>query len=199
MTGGRAERIGVFGGTFDPPHIGHLVAALEVRERLWLDRLLIVPANVPWQKVGSRTITPAAVRLEMVRAATAGLPGLEVSDQEIRRGGDSFTIDTVEELLAEDADRQVFVVVGADTEPLLDTWERIGDLRAKAAIVVVSRGGGASPEVVDDRVERVVIPRLEVSSTDLRQRVADGRTIDVLVPPEVHAVIVAHRLYRVAG
>jgi nicotinate-nucleotide adenylyltransferase len=199
MTGGRAERIGVFGGTFDPPHIGHLVAALEVRERLWLDRLLIVPANVPWQKVGSRTITPAAIRLEMVRAATAGLPGLEVSDQEIRRGGDSFTIDTVEELLAEDADRQVFVVVGADTEPLLDTWERIGDLRAKAAIVVVSRGGGASPEVGDDRVERVVIPRLEVSSTDLRQRVADGRTIDVLVPPEVHAVIDAHRLYRVAG
>lgn len=199
MTGGRAERIGVFGGTFDPPHIGHLVAALEVRERLWLDRLLIVPANVPWQKVGSRTITPAAIRLEMVRAATAGLAGLEVSDQEIRRGGDSFTIDTVEELLAEDADRQVFVVVGADTEPLLETWERIGDLRAKAAIVVVTRGGGASPEVGDDRVERVTIPRLEVSSTDLRQRVADGRTIDVLVPPEVHAVIDAHRLYRVAG
>jgi nicotinate-nucleotide adenylyltransferase len=199
MTGGRAERVGVFGGTFDPPHIGHLVAALEVRERLGLDRMLIVPANVPWQKVGSRKITSAAIRLEMVRAATAGLPGLEVSDQEIRRGGDSFTIDTVEELLAEEASRQVFVVVGADTEPLLDTWERIEDLRAMAAIVVVSRGGEAAGDVGDDRVERVAIPRLEVSSTDLRKRVADGRTIDVLVPPEVHAVFDAHRLYRVAG
>ena len=199
MTGGRAERIGIFGGTFDPPHIGHLVAAVEVRERLGLDRMLIVPANVPWQKVGSRKITSAAIRLEMVRAATAGLAGLEVSEREIRRGGDSFTIDTVEELLAEDPEREVFVVVGADTESLLDTWERIEDLRAKASLVVVSRGGDTAGVVGDVRVERVAIPRLEVSSTDLRARVAAGRTIEVLVPASVQAVIDTHRLYRVAG
>lgn len=199
MTEGRAERIGIFGGTFDPPHIGHLVAALEVREQLGLDRMLLVPANVPWQKVGTRAITPAAIRLEMVRAATEGLAGLEVSDQEIRRGGDSYTIDTVEELLTEDPAREIFVVFGADTEPLLGTWARIEDLRAKAKLVVVSRGDDRRGAEVDDRVERVSIPRLEVSSTELRDRVSGGRLIEVLVPPAVQAVIHAHRLYRVAG
>lgn len=199
MTEGRAERIGIFGGTFDPPHIGHLVAALEVRDALDLDRMVLVPANVPWQKVGTRDITAASIRLELTRAAIEGLTGLEVSDREIRRGGDSFSVDTVEELLAEDPTRQVFVVVGADTEALLDTWERIGDLRAQATVVVVSRGADQLPTGPGAPVERVVIPRLDVSSTELRSRVADDRSIAVLVPPAVQVIVEARRLYRVPG
>lgn len=199
MTEGRAERIGIFGGTFDPPHIGHLVAALEVRDALGLDRMVLVPANVPWQKVGTRDVTAAAIRLEMARAAVEGLAGLEVSDREILRGGNSYTADTVDELLDEDPSRTIFVVVGDDTEALLDTWERIGDLRARATIVVVSRGEDHGRGEAEERHARVTIPRIDVSSTDLRARVASDRSIAVLVPSPVQDVVAAHRLYRVPG
>ena len=107
-------RIGVFGGTFDPPHIGHLAVAVEVRHALALDRVLMVVANDPWQKRGARVLTPAADRLEMVRAAAQDLDGVEADDREIRRGGPSYTVDTVEELLGEQPGAELFVVVGAD-------------------------------------------------------------------------------------
>src|SRR5690242_4710235 len=91
------RRIGLFGGTFDPPHIGHLVTAIDVRAALGLEVVLMVVANEPWQKVGSRAISPASVRVDMVRAAVGDEPGIEVSDIEVRRGGPSYTVDTVEE------------------------------------------------------------------------------------------------------
>src|SRR5690606_27243253 len=121
---GPGRRIGVFGGTFDPPHVGHLVPALFVAEALALDVVLLVVANVPWQKVGSRPISPARDRLDMVRAAVDGVDVLEASDLEIRRGGDTFTVDTIAELRAQGPDDDLVLILGSDAASGLDTWER---------------------------------------------------------------------------
>ena len=141
-------RIGIFGGTFDPPHVGHLAAAVNVRHSLGLDLVLLVVANVPWQKVGERPVSPAADRLELVRLAVGDVEGLEVDDREIRRGGDSYTADTVAELLEEDPSSEVFVIVGSDAAAGLPTWERIDEVRARSVIVVVDR-----PGVPDEQLE----------------------------------------------
>ena len=108
------RRIGVFGGTFDPPHIGHLVAAVDAQQVLGLDVVLLVVAAVPWQKVGERAISPAGERVAMVRAAVADRPGLEVSELEIRRGGPSYTADTLAELRHAEPDADLFVILGRD-------------------------------------------------------------------------------------
>ena len=191
-------RIGLFGGTFDPPHVGHLVAAVNVRHALGLHRLLLTVANVPWQKVGSRPLSPAADRLAMVEAAVAGVEGLEASDLELVRGGDSYTIDTVEQLRAEDPTCQLFVVVGEDAAAGMPSWERIDDLRAQACLVVVERPGTTVDLPAGWSFQRVEVPRLEVSSTDLRARVRDGRPLDYLVPPATVACLMQRRLYREA-
>lgn len=110
----RGPRIGVFGGTFDPPHVGHLVTAVNVRHELQLDTVLLMVANVPWQKVGSRPISPASQRFAMVRSTVADVPGLEASDIEIVHGGPSYTADTLEALAHEHPDAQLFTIVGDD-------------------------------------------------------------------------------------
>src|SRR4051794_20612627 len=107
-------RTGVLGGTFDPPHIGHLLAAVNVRHALDLDEVLLVVANDPWQKTGSRPITPAEDRLAMVRAAAEGLGGIVASDLELRRGGPSYMVDTLAELGEHDPDGERFLILGAD-------------------------------------------------------------------------------------
>ncbi len=192
------SRIGVFGGTFDPPHVGHLVAAVNVRHALGLDRVLLTVANVPWQKVGSRPVSAAADRLAMVGAAVAEVDGLEASSLEIDRGGDSFTIDTVEHLHSRDPECTVFVIVGEDAAAGMPTWERIDDLRAQASLVVVGRPGATVELPEGWAFQRVEVPRLEVSSTDLRARVCDGRPLDYLVPPATVACMRRLRLYREA-
>lgn len=194
-----SERLGIFGGTFDPPHIGHLVSAVNVRFELSLDRVLLMVNNVPWQKVGSRSISPAEDRLAMVEAAVADVSGLEASRLEIDAGGLSFTADTVSTLLEEDPARDLYVILGADAAAGLDTWERSEDVRARTTIVVVERPGAQDVEPLPGwRWERVEVPRLEVSSTDLRQRVVDGRPLDYLVTHEVVDCIEARGLYRAA-
>lgn len=193
----RVERIGLFGGTFDPPHVGHLAAAVNARHDLDLDVVLLVVANIPWQKVGGRTISPAHARLELVRLAVGDVEGLEVCDREIRRGGRSYTADTVDDLLAEaPSSRELFVIVGSDAAEGLPTWERVDEVRERAVIVVVDRPGGAWSPPPGWAVERVVVPRLEISSTDLRARVAAGRPLDYLVPAAVVSGIKRLGLYR---
>ncbi len=172
----------MFGGTFDPVHVGHLVAAANVRHALHLDRVLLVVANVPWQKVGRR-LTPAEDRLAVVEAAVEGAEGLEASRLEIDRGGDSVTADTLEELMAADPERELFLVVGADVAAELGTWRRVATVAELATVVVVTRGGVAQPALgAPWRSERVEIPALEVSSSDLRARRAAGRPLDFLIP-----------------
>jgi nicotinate-nucleotide adenylyltransferase len=191
-----AERLGVLGGTFDPPHVAHLVAALDVRHELDLDRVLLVVANDPWQKRGTRAITPAADRLALVEAAIAGHDGLEADDREIRRGGASYTAETLEELAAEDPTRELFVVVGTDLAAGLATWHRPEAIAALATLVLVERPGVAVTDPPPGfRVERVRTPRLDISSTDLRARLAAGRPVDLLLPGGVATEIHRRRLY----
>ena len=134
-------RIGVLGGTFDPPHFGHLAAALEVRHRLRLSVVLFVVANDPWQKSALQPVTPARKRLEMVRAAISGLDGLEASSLEIDRGGESYMADTLQELRSQHPGAELMLVVGSDTAQGLDTWKRPAELRELSTTVVVDRAG----------------------------------------------------------
>jgi nicotinate-nucleotide adenylyltransferase len=194
------ERLGVFGGTFDPPHVGHLVTAVNVRHELALDRVLLVVNAHPWQKLGTRDITPAADRLAMVAAAVGKVEGLEASAVELDRGGMSYTADTLDTLLAERPDRELFVVLGSDAAAGLTTWERADEVRQLATIVVVDRPGAEESHPPPGwSWRRVEVPRLEVSSTDLRARVADGRPLDYLLTADVIATIEHRGLYRGAA
>ena len=194
MTGG--PRIGILGGTFDPIHVGHLVAAVNVRYSLALDRLLLVVANVPWQKAGLRSITPAEDRYALVEAAVGDVEGVEASRIEIDRGGPSYTVETVEEVARQFPSASLFCVVGADVADELGTWERSEVIAELATLVVVNRPGSVrTAPLVGWRVEEVEVPALEVSSTDLRARAADGRPLDYLVPEEAVRCIRARGLY----
>ncbi|MSO85893.1 MAG: nicotinate (nicotinamide) nucleotide adenylyltransferase [Acidimicrobiia bacterium] len=191
------ERLGIFGGTFDPPHVGHLVCAVNVRYHLRLDRVLLVVNDLPWQKIGTRPISPAAQRLAMVEAAVADVDGLEASRIEIDAGGLSYTADTLARLRAESLTDDFFVVLGADAAAGLPTWERLDEVREQATIVVVERPGAAAVTPLEGfRWESVEVPGLQVSSTDLRARVSDGRPLDYLATREVVEWISAHNLYQ---
>jgi nicotinate-nucleotide adenylyltransferase len=196
-----AERIGVFGGTFDPVHVGHLVAAVNARHALGLDRVLLIVANVPWQKAGQRQVSPAQDRYAMVEAAVSGVPGVEASPLEIQRGGPSYTADTVAELRARHPGAQLFVIVGWDVSSELASWERFEEVRDLATLVVVNRPGAVAPVGLVQqgwRLEEVTVPNLEISSTDLRARAATGRPLDYLVPETAVRVIRQRHLYSVS-
>jgi nicotinate-nucleotide adenylyltransferase len=188
------ERIGVFGGTFDPVHVGHVVAAVETRAVLTLDRVLMVVAGDPWQK-RDQVVASAVDRLALVEAAVEGIEGVEASALEIERRAPSVTADTLEALAA--PDRELFVVLGADAVRNMPTWRRLEETRALATIAVVERSGehDVAPPGEGWRVEHVRIPRLEVSSTDLRTRLAAGRPVDGLVPPGTVRAIRERDLY----
>ncbi|MGH8978656.1 MAG: nicotinate-nucleotide adenylyltransferase [Acidimicrobiia bacterium] len=191
------ERLGIFGGTFDPVHIGHLVAALEARHQLALDRVLFVVAREPWQKHGT-VVAPAEARFAMVQAAVAGVEGFEASTIELTRGGPSFTIDTVEQLAADD--RHLFLIVGTDAAAGLDTWERAADLRRAVTIAVMDRATDIAPAPLPGWDHRFVsMPRIDVSSTAIRERIAVGGPIEILVPDAAIRVIRERHLYTPAG
>jgi nicotinate-nucleotide adenylyltransferase len=196
------DRIGILGGTFDPVHIGHLVAAVNTRHDLELDRVLLVVANEPWQKTGARAVTPAAERLALVEAAVGDVEGVEASDLEIVRGGISYTADTVAELAELHPQCELFLVVGEDVAAALQTWERIDEIRDGVTLVVVSRPGDFErpPPVLEGwRTEVVEIPAIEISSTDLRERAATGRPLDYLVPEAAIHRLRERALYAVDG
>ncbi|MGI8663759.1 MAG: nicotinate-nucleotide adenylyltransferase [Acidimicrobiales bacterium] len=190
------RRIGVFGGTFDPPHVGHLVTAVNVRHALALDRLLLVVANDPWQKTGTRELSPAEDRMAMVAAAVADVEGIEASRIEIERGGTSYTAETLAALQVIEPEAALYLVLGSDAAAGLLTWERVEEVRDLATVVVVTRPGAEHGAPARGwRWLRVETPRLEVSSTDLRARVADGRPLDYLLTPAVISCIDDRRLY----
>jgi nicotinate-nucleotide adenylyltransferase len=189
------RRVGLFGGTFDPPHVGHLVTAVNVRHALELDVVVLMVANVPWQKEGSRTITPAADRLAMVEAAVRDVRGLVPGRQEIDHGGPSYTADTLAVLAEQYPGADFFTIIGDDAAAGLRTWTRWEEVVERSQVVVVDRPGQSVD--VDGGIEwiRVEVPRLEVSSTDLRARFTDGRPLDYLVTQPVLDVIRARGLY----
>ena len=188
------ERLGVFGGTFDPVHVGHVVVATESRAQLALDRVLLVVAGDPWQKRG-QVVASAADRLALVTAAVKEVEGVEASAIEIERNAPSVTADTLEALTA--PDRELFLVLGADAVANMGTWRRLEETRDLATVVVVERAGDmhSEPPGAGWRVQRVAIPRLDIASTDLRERLRGGRPIDGLVPPAVVHTIHTRGLY----
>ncbi|MGZ4688522.1 MAG: nicotinate-nucleotide adenylyltransferase [Acidimicrobiia bacterium] len=188
-----SERCGILGGTFDPVHVGHIVVAVDVRAQLGLDRVLMVPAGDPWQKRGQVVASPEQ-RFEMVQLACNGLDGVEVSRIELDHPGPSVTADTLERLQA--PDRELFLMLGTDAVANMPTWRRLEETRDLAAIAVLERAGEhASPPGPGWRFEHVAVPRLDVSSSEIRRRVGAGLPIDGLTPPAVVNFIRRERLY----
>jgi nicotinate-nucleotide adenylyltransferase len=205
----RSERIGIFGGTFDPPHLGHLAAARAVLETLDLDRLLLVVANDPWQKSPSRSITPADDRFAMAQALAAEIPGVEASRMEIDRGGPSYTVATVEALRQEAATAgegapAIYLVIGADLVSELGTWERSDDLKGLVTLAVVSRPAATGATTLPAhsvppgwRAEWVDGPHVDVSSSKVRQALGRGASVGEMVPAGIMRCIRRRNLYAV--
>ena len=191
------ERLGVFGGTFDPPHIGHLAAAEAARCSLGLDRVLFVVANVPWQKVDEQPVSAVADRLALVRAAVEHLDGYEVSTLEIDRGGDSSTAETLRELTADG--RELFLILGSDLAGALDTWRSPEIISSLATVAVVGRLGSSGPDTAPPPGWRWVAvdgPGIEVSSSHVRRWLAEGQALDSVLSRPVAAEIERRGLYR---
>jgi nicotinate-nucleotide adenylyltransferase len=192
----RSERIGLLGGTFDPIHVAHLAVAIAAKHQLGLDRVLLMVANVPWQKAQQRHVSDAAARMAMVEAACLGYPGLEPSDLEISRGGNSYTADTLEQLVA--PNREIFLIIGSDLVDDLTTWKRWEEIPPLCTLAVAHRPGEAERGELAPgwRSVTIRVPALEISSTELREMASEGRPIDFLVPATVIDVIVNKNLYR---
>jgi len=201
-------KVGLLGGSFDPVHLGHLVLAEEVRDRLGLERVLFVPNRLPPHKPGRKMASPAD-RLAMVELAIAGNPAFAASDIELRRDGKSYSIDTVRQLRAEHPEGwDVHFIVGADTLPELPTWHRAAELADLCKFVVASRPGQSLDNLeplrgtfTEEQIQAVVsrrieIPPIGVSSTEIRRRVREGLSIRYLVPEAVGDYILEHGLYR---
>ena len=195
-------RVGILGGTFNPPHLGHLVCAQEAHLHLELDRVLFVVAGIPPHKTVEEP--GAAHRLELCRLAIGGDERFEVSDIEIRREGPSYTVDTLEELRSTTPDIELFLILGGDIAAGLPQWHRVERVLALATAVVAERRGTARSSIEDalesvragERARFFPMPPIGLSSTMIRERVRSGQAIRYLVPDPVDAYIHEHSLYR---
>jgi nicotinate-nucleotide adenylyltransferase len=198
-------KLGILGGTFDPVHLGHLIIAEEAMTSLGLDRVLFVPAGDPWLKAGME-ITPRQHRLAMVLAAVVDNPKFNVSPSELERFGPSYTVETLEEF-QEDYGLQtaLYFIIGADALRDFGRWHEPQRVLELCTLAVVGRPAQASldlPELeailpgIGQRVALVDDVDIDISATDIRQRVAEGRSIKSLVPPAVEAYIQEQHLYK---
>ncbi len=188
-------RLGIYGGSFDPPHLGHLLPALDAAEQLGLDAVRFMPASIQPLKVGRATAS-AADRLAMTERLVQGIPGFSVDPAEIGRPGLSFTVDTLAGMAAADPEAELFLLLGADAYALFDQWREPERVRSLATIVVMVRDGTPSIARGTPGVQVLQSRRVDISSTELRARVRDGRTIRGFVPDAVADYIAEHRLYR---
>jgi nicotinate-nucleotide adenylyltransferase len=189
------RRLGILGGTFDPPHTGHLLLALDAMDQLRLDRLLLVPAARQPLKVGQEMTAPAD-RLAMVRLLEAADSKIAVDGREVERGGLSYTVDTMRALRGEYPDAELFLLMGEDTAATLPQWREPAALADLVRLVVVGRGAETRPLPAGFRGERMATRRVDISATEIRARVREGRSIRGFVPDAVADYIVAHSLYR---
>lgn len=180
-------RIGVFGGQFDPPHNGHLAVVRAARDQLGLDRVLVIPNPHPPHRPSPQT--PAETRYRLALAAFGGEPGVEVSRLELDRAGPSYTVDTLAELAR--PDRELYLILGADQLAALPAWHRPGRVRELARVAVAARPG--APHAGD--AEELVMEPVDISSSELRRRVAEGADVSGLVPAGVAAAIEREGLY----
>jgi nicotinate-nucleotide adenylyltransferase len=195
MSGTRAPRIGVMGGTFDPIHHGHLVAASEVAQSFGLDEVVFVPTGLPWQK---QKVTSSEHRYLMTVIATASNPQFTVSRVDIDRQGPTYTIDTLRDLKRERPDAELYFITGADAVAQILSWRDHDELWDLAHFVAVSRPGHvlSTEGLPRENVSQLEIPALSISSTDCRDRVRRGNPVWYLVPDGVVQYIEKHHLYR---
>ena len=205
MTRHRRSKIGILGGTFDPIHLGHLLLAQDAMEQIGLDRVKFIPSAMPPHK-RMTGFAPAAQRLAMVKLAVRGNDRFEVDDLEIRRGGKSYSIDTLTELRRREPNADFYFIIGTDSLRELHTWREVGRLVRLCAFVTVARPGFVARPVVDQRLDASARRRLRqhalrghacaIASRDIRARVASGRSIRYLVPDAVREYIRRRRLYQ---
>ena len=198
-------KVGIMGGTFDPIHIAHLIIAEEARTRLALDRVIFIPAGEPWMKPG-HIVSAAGQRVEMVKLAISSNPAFSLSLSEVERPGPTYTVDTLEQLLGElGYDTQLFLLLGWDSVAELPAWKAPYRVSKMATVVAFPRPGFTKPEIAAlERVmpgiaERMVFldePYLEISSTGIRKRIADGGSVRYLVPDAVGQYISEYGLYK---
>jgi nicotinate-nucleotide adenylyltransferase len=191
-------RIGLYGGTFDPIHLGHLILAEACREACGLDRVWFVVAGAPPHKPGGRT--DAGHRLEMVRLAVAGNPAFEVSEIETNRPGPHYSVETLEAVARERPDDELSFLIGADSLVDLPHWREPEAILRLAGLVVANRPGFEPPPIAtpgDARpIRQVTIPPIGIASKEIRRALLEGRSIRYQVPRAVEAYIAAHGLYR---
>jgi nicotinate-nucleotide adenylyltransferase len=201
------QRIGLYGGTFDPIHIGHLLVAEQVCEKLRLDYICFLPAATAPHKLGQKSVD-GKHRLEMVQLATGGNPRFRVDDRELRRGGTSYTVDTLSELTQEQPSQDFVLIIGNDSLDDLHTWRDPARICELAFVAVVARGGQAPPDLhkllpylpESERANLashlVSIPQIEISSTEIRSNILHARSIRYQLHPAVEAYIAANGLYQ---
>jgi nicotinate-nucleotide adenylyltransferase len=196
-------RLGIYGGTFDPVHYGHLLAAAQCREQCRLDELWFMPAAAPPHKPGAE-ISPGTARAEMLELAVAGLPEFRVSRMELERDGPSYTVDTLRTLQQPDPARELFLILGADSLADFPTWREPEQIARLARLVVVNRGRTPPDvaaavrqlgDVFQNRVQVVEMPAVDLAATDLRERVRAGRSIQFMTPRAVEVYLRQHKLY----
>jgi nicotinate-nucleotide adenylyltransferase len=198
--------IGILGGTFNPPHMGHLVMAQEALDQLDLERVVLLPVAVPPHKE-AREDPGADARVELCRLAVAGDERLGVSTLEVERGGASYTVDTLRELHEREPEHDLTFIVGGDMAQSLPAWREPEAILALAQLAVAEREGVRREDIArrlqplhpGDRVAFFDMPRIDVSSSDIRRRVTEGRPIRYLVPDAVAAAIAQRNLYRTAA
>lgn len=199
-TASKILTLGIFGGTFDPPHLGHLLAASHVQESLTLDGIILVPAASSPHKQ-NRPLIDAEHRLAMVRLAVAGVPQMEVSDVEVRRGGVSYTIDTLRTLRQERPQTTLTLIIGMDNLAEFGSWKDPEEILSIARVVVMTRPGYQAPQNVDAyarHMQMCAVPEIAIASRDIRRRVCEGRSIRWMVTPEVEHYILQHGFYLIS-
>lgn len=190
--------IGIYGGSFNPPHLGHLIVLEGVQDQLHFDRVLFIPAANPPHK-SDPSLAPPSDRLEMTRLAIEGNAVFQASDIEIKRDGRSYSIDTLDSLAAEHPGDKFSLIIGADNFLEFETWKSAQEILTKAEVVVMNRQGFSAQPGKNEfvRLVRFVrVPNIGISSTDIRRRVKLGRSIRYLVPPSVENYIRRKGLYR---
>ncbi|MGD2215956.1 MAG: nicotinate-nucleotide adenylyltransferase [Gemmatimonadales bacterium] len=189
-------RLGIFGGSFDPPHVGHLIVADDAAASLSLDRLLFIPVGDHPLKQ-AHVEAPGDLRLEMVEAATVASEAFVPDDREIRRSGPSYTVDTIAELQAENPGADLVLLVGADILGEIHRWHRVEEIARRARIAVMSRAKAPAVEAkIDLSYITVEVTHVAISSSDVRERVRSGRPYRYLVPGPVYDIIERRSLYR---
>ncbi len=186
--------VGLLGGTFDPPHLGHLILAQAACESLNLERVVFIPALIQPHKQ-DRPVTPANLRLEMLRLAVNGDPRFAVSEMEIARGGVSYTIDTIRGMELEYPESDLYLIIGADNVADIDTWKDPEEIFTRCRVAAANRKGYRLTGRFADRIRMFDIPEIDISSSEIRNRLKIGRSIRYLVPAPVEEFIKARGLY----